>query len=81
MLTAPAQPQERTEELMGSLGTPFLPIPSVSPCRAHNSGSIIPSMSITPSGSVTVHAEQGQDTPLCCEGLAVHVPPYIQYPA
>lgn len=38
-------------------------------------------MSITPSGSVTAHAEQGQGTSLCCQGLSVHVPPYIQYPA
>lgn len=66
---------------MGSLGAPFLPVPSASTCRHTISGSIIPSMSITPSGSVTAHAEQGQDTPLCCEGLSVHVPPYIQYPA
>lgn len=41
----------------------------------------MPSMSIAPSGSVTVHAEQGQDTSLCCEGLSVHAPPYIQYTA
>lgn len=73
----PAQCQERTEELMGSLvphPCTSLPIPAASSCRAHNFGSIVPSMSSSTSGSVT--AEQGR-TQLC----AVHVPPYIQCPA
>lgn len=64
---------------MGSLGVPCLPIPSASLCRAHNFWEHHPSMSITPSGSVTVPAEQGQDTPLCCEGLSVCPCPSI-YP-